>query len=44
MTGVASTAPLDEDSFFELIATRDGHFELHDGVIYAVAGGPVLMR
>lgn len=39
MTDVASTAPLDEASFFELIATRDGRFELHDGVIYAMAGG-----
>ena len=39
MTDVAATAPLDEDSFFELIATREGRFELHDGVIYAMAGG-----
>lgn len=39
MSDTAATTPLDEDSFFELIATREGRFELHDGVIYAMAGG-----
>lgn len=39
MSDAAATTPLDEDSFFELIATREGRFELHGGVIFAMAGG-----
>jgi Uma2 family endonuclease len=39
MSDTATSLPLTEAAFFDLIAGRPGRYELHDGEMYAMAGG-----
>jgi Uma2 family endonuclease len=39
MSDTATRLPLTEAAFFDLIAGRPGRYELHDGEMYAKAGG-----